>query len=737
MAHLSPYHYQGGQVQLKGLANVPQGPHVTAESFGAGGYRDLHDLGGAFQKTGGTILDIAKIKKKRIDEAATRDSDTELVKDYHEWEKQILSSRKGMSAKNLDTETEQWFEAQKQKYVERLQGNQQIDMFEKVFAMRKADAVAHMSTYSFKEVEKGEKLSRDAQNDGFINDSAVHGLLNDNRVERNRRLAHANIAANFRGYSAEVLEAEYSKFDRVLYKTMLSSAAARSPQAALEYLEKEGVKKVFLPAEQAEMRAGYLKIQVEAEQKTIINTGTAAAIETIRSGGSPSDVYLQLVREVGKDVADKVMAGYDRWAGYAKTEAEAADKADMEYRKARRERGDEVLTTSAKEAGRENADMSEKEIRDYAYANFPEKYAEIVLQAAEAERKAVKADKAAESVERDRNLDRELQESGYDATRMPSYPDLTTDEKNKWLERGRKNRELSGEKPTANITRYNELQRMTDGELIEAWDAPGELDAIIDQLGGVNSKWFGNLQARIDKYVNDGKNKTEKAAKADASKFLDTELNTIERDALQTLRNTGRTLSKEARDQYLNDVLQYADRNYEEEMKRHQVEKPDELPLEVRRRIHADALLTYAANGLLSKPVTRAEAWAQNADVSGHRILPQSLPMDYRQNYVGGDIRTIPAEGGPAFIAVGIGKSDAPPNVQTLANAGGGDIMRDLTTGIWMVVSDREAFWLPPDASYSRVLDAEVAREIATTPEQAAPSDPEHLYPFGRAGLSQ
>lgn len=433
------------------------------------------------------------------------------------------------------------------------------------------------------------------------------------------------------------------------------------------------------------------KEEAEKQEKSQIDQ----EISSMVSGGAEAaeNHYLSLVGNKGKKFADDVLAGYKSARGLSedvekslKAKAEAAEK----EREERRKRKEDADSSKASRAGRllakaESADLAD--IRDKLYANFPEKAAEMGIQAADAEMKGIQATRATAKVERELTLGAELKAAGNDATKMPSYGDLSPEEQKKYLDLGNALRAGTQAETKPNIRRYNELYRMSDDELLALWDK--DLDQIIKDMGGINSKWFGSLQSRVDGYYQGERTATIKSRseKAEAYKFIASELATIEREARQNLRSTGRSLSSEDTNHYLDSVLQYTDRRYDEEMRKAGVSKAEELDPTIRRQIQADAMLSVKSPGFFgrgSETITQAEIWTQgrSRETAGWAPVIGSYPPEVRDNYTGGKF----IKEGNVPIEVNPPEDTVPGNVISTATALRGYVRRNLFSGAYEVI---------------------------------------------------
>ena len=254
--------YDGGQVQARGLADVSRGPHATAESMGAGKARDLYNFGGAIGNVGSAMFEINRIKQKRIDETAVRDEMTSLNDQYNAWEKEQLSTRKGMAAANLDKDAEAWFKERRQEIESRLKGNRQADLFNPLFERTVAGTKNALSKYSFEQVAVGEKLSRDAQNKQFMRENQTKFLLSPEEQSENRKLIHANIRANLVGQSEDVIREAIRASDVDEVRGIIEAHAVVGPNQAVAYLDRDDVKAVLGPVEHKELRDKYANAAV-------------------------------------------------------------------------------------------------------------------------------------------------------------------------------------------------------------------------------------------------------------------------------------------------------------------------------------------------------------------------------------------------------------------------------------------------------------------------------------------
>ncbi|MCC8190516.1 MAG: hypothetical protein LIP77_07770, partial [Planctomycetes bacterium] len=270
--------YQGGQVKANGLADVPRGSYANADAFGAARYRDVRAFAQAVGNAGATVTEIAKVKQERIDRTTVRDAMTTLSNQYRDWEKTTLKERRGMAAADLDKEGEVWFQERRREIEATLKTRRQKDLFGPQFDAQAEGAKQALFRYSVQQVEAGEKLSRDVQNENFIEDSAARGLMDDARVAQNRALMHTNIEANFRGHHPDVIAAAKKKGDAALYSAMVEGHAARSLENALEYLKRDDVKEAFTTAAH---RALVEKLTLAKNKKDTDEKDGAAALDAI------------------------------------------------------------------------------------------------------------------------------------------------------------------------------------------------------------------------------------------------------------------------------------------------------------------------------------------------------------------------------------------------------------------------------------------------------------------------
>ena len=181
------------------------GPTATGDAFGASNARDLFEFGGAVGEFGRAVTHVADIKQERTDNTKVRDDMVAANRDYRAWKDEMMATRKGMAAKDLAEDGRKWWEERRKQIESGLQNNRQRDLFAPQFVNRMESSLETLDRYSFDEVQRGQQLSRDAQNEEFIRESESDGIVNDHLVEDNRQLAHLNIRANLQGQSDDVV----------------------------------------------------------------------------------------------------------------------------------------------------------------------------------------------------------------------------------------------------------------------------------------------------------------------------------------------------------------------------------------------------------------------------------------------------------------------------------------------------------------------------------------------------
>lgn len=262
------------------------GPTASAEAFGAGQARDLYNFGGGLAQLGRTVSHIADIKQERIDMQTVRDLDTDMAKRYLNAERQWMTDRKGKDAIGMVEDGRKWFEDEKKAAEEKLTNNRQRDLFAKQFSSRLEGSINALDRYEFQEVERGNKISRDAQNDLFFNEVIARGLGNDDILNKNRELAHLNIAANHKGEGEEAISLAMRDYDRKLYSRMLEEHAAKNLDNALAFLDRDDVKAAFSEGEIKKRRDALVGAKkttdLARDAKTVAESGLDAYDESLK-----------------------------------------------------------------------------------------------------------------------------------------------------------------------------------------------------------------------------------------------------------------------------------------------------------------------------------------------------------------------------------------------------------------------------------------------------------------------
>lgn len=716
--------------RLPGIPDVRVGvPRVTAEDFGAAKLRDVIDLSRAGQESGLEQMryahGYAKAEADQVYAVAYGEASKEQVQ---------LAQTKGNEATDVPERMQKAVQRIAEKHRGSIKTANGRAMFDRM--MMDVGREKDVWAYQHKLKEEGDAVAtgvmakNESESDGVIA-MAGQGAGVEHVIGGIQRIK-ANNAELYRGMPKEKIDLENRKSTMDVIEKSAARIAANptlGPQAAMDFLD-SGIEQEVAGGEVEkamfnEIRQAYQVKAVEAEQKAIVDAGTSRMIKAVRAGGDPSAIFEILVDEVGLETATKIIAGYEKYAGladkYAKRHEEAAkaeSEADKAARAEREKRGDEILTQSAREAGRAAGFLSLKEARDKAYAEFPDKYAEIMIKAAEAEQKAITAEQAAAAIDEEERLGAELKAAGYNALKMPSYPKFPPDKQKKWLDLGKSIREATAQKTKVDGKYYLEtmFDRSAD-ELAAIFADPKRREELAARLGGVTSQQYRDVAAKLK--ASGGGDGAKSGSKSDKIKSLDSILNNLKTEAEIVFADTGRfagtdAQTKAGRDDAMNRILSYGRHEFESAMKRHNVDDIDALPLDERNRIFSEALVTYEIDefGWNDPQYTRAEAWQQGLDTTANNVslIRNTLPKQYRDNLVeGGTVREIP----DGYIQVAIPLDSSPENVRAEAGRTGGRIMRDLASGWWLLVSPDGALEFPPDGENANPMDAKQAAVMA------------------------
>ena len=381
-------------ISVGGNVNVGV-PTVTAEDFGGGRARDLQNFGNSLQRAGGTVMDFGFRRERRKAEEDFLPAMQKL-----ESIKADLSRVTGRAAENtlaeLDRRTQEVLKESGGNLKSRWAREHFQELFDKQNYLNRKWAEGYAA-------EQGKAADANAFNgmqDKRLRDvEATPGFLSDKMKE-----SEAGIREMYAGQDEEFLTAKVAVANAALAEMGVTSLGQSSPAEALKMLAKPEVEAALGKIKTGTMRERYQKLQIDSEQAAEIDNGIKQAIQTVDAGGSRADIYLQLVGKVGKETADKVMAGVDRWAGYAEGERKAAEKSAQEIDQARRKalekeeeaqkeadeksekKKDESLKRFAGRAGRQLAQAGAMSMKVYedAYANWDEKYAKILVDAYDA-----------------------------------------------------------------------------------------------------------------------------------------------------------------------------------------------------------------------------------------------------------------------------------------------------------------------------------------------------------------
>ena len=523
----------------------------------------------------------------------------------------------------------------------------------------------------------------------------------------------------------------------------------RGPQAALDFLGTNVRQEVTdgsdgFAAQIRTLRGKYQGEQIKEEQKTIVNEFASKAITihqaAAAAGESPEKavqaLYAEMLRIPGIDLetAQKAMAAYnlfDEMGDEARTEAQqAADRERQERERAeqeREERDAEAAGRRGRELGRlDPSEMSEAEARRLAYEGFPEKAAKIMIEAFQEERKAMMADAIVKKVEREKALDVELEEAGYDAVRMKSWSTMDIDEKNRMLKRG-ENLKPKSKEDGFNPSRYLELvnpETTSEDDLLKMMSDPKQFNEIVNALDGPNSTYFKNVFSRIDP----AEKKKKKSSDGDKMTTIDSDLNILKRRLELSLAEAGLYQGsgindKKNREKAINAGVLYAKSLYDAEMLAAKVEDVKELPMSVRNRIMAQAALMVEIEekGTIwdgTKKMGAGETWMQGGNVADAYTIPESLNPEFRRNYRGGKVKMI----GEMFVAEDVPLNALPENARTAVKKDGPGVFRqNLENGIIEFIPNdpaKKKRYFSADGSSSQVEDEQVEDKQAAD-EQA------------------
>lgn len=344
------------------------------------------------------------------------------------------------------------------------------------------------------------------------------------------------------------------------------------------------------------------------------------------------------------------------------------------------------------------AGFSNEDIENRIRAIKPEMVKQAMAAAHDADQTR-KADITAAELQQKKRLEDEFNQAGGIATNMPSYAGMGIEERTAYLKKQEEYRKASSEPdPKPNLDRYLDLVKLSDEDLNTRWEDKAQRDADIAAMGGVKSEWAESQVKRVVGMSQTGKQ--GKKEKPPEMATLDSELNNIKRDIDLNIADTGREPSKEERKVIVNRVLNQYNDMLNDYMTEKGLKKVTQVPVDQRKRMRAECTLTYQVEtpgwlyGTNITLMTKAEADAAGKSTEGAGVVPQSLPLDLRQNYLGGTVRRLAqAHGDPVIANIDVPADKVPENVRIASENVGANsrIVRDMISGGFMVIGSKGA----------------------------------------------
>lgn len=259
------------------------GTMVNAEALGAGRNRDLMHFGEGVGQLGGAVTRIANIKQERVDRTKKMEEMTSVLKEYDAWEKNILETRKGMDAKDLDVEARKWFEERKKQALGRFDTHRQRDLFTPEFEQLMNSSAARFSRYAFDQVAEAERNARDNANTETARQAAGKFRYDDEALAKGLAGIHANIETNLQGQKPETVNLAKDEATRKYYTAIATGRAADAPESALAFLDRKEVQEAFTPAELKKLRDELQKAKTEADDSAVAKQNNLDAMEDAAS----------------------------------------------------------------------------------------------------------------------------------------------------------------------------------------------------------------------------------------------------------------------------------------------------------------------------------------------------------------------------------------------------------------------------------------------------------------------
>lgn len=713
-----------GRSRMPGTPNLKLGAGmVTPEDLGSREFNEYGKLAQAIGHAGQAQMGWAINKYNERAEAESRTALSSYMKEMGTLRTQILSTT-GSNAFNASKEMEEYSRAK----GEALSGTLTTPLAKEMFNRNREgfdrQNYSAATAHTLREQENYRNTSIQANNDALMNDSVVNagnGVVLAGNIQKIK----ANNAELYRGMPQEFIGMKNREMASLTAEKVAQAIAVDpqgGPQAALNFLN-SGI--------EAEIGDGDLKVKFDAlrikyktevgkvAEKQAVDAGTNAGLAVIDSGGKMRDVYREMIRVYGTEAANKIMSNLDKDQKYAGEEEKAASEAAKAAAKESKDKEGVALKEMARHMI--DAGFSPKEVEDRIREVAPA-MVETCAAAAKSRFESVKADKTSKELQHESQLDDEFNQAGGKVANMASFGQMTLEEKTAYLKKAEEYEKASSQPdPKPSLDTYLELGKLTDEELNTRWEGKAARDADITAMGGTKSEWSKRQIDRIDALAM-AKREARAAAKSasakpDEWKQLDTELNNIKRDINLNLADTGRNVSDDERKIITDRVLNDYNDKLNAYMASKDLSKQTQIPPEQLKRMRAESLLTYQVTvpGWIwdgAAQMTQAEAAAAGISTENAGIVPTSMPVDLRKNYLGGTVKRIPlAHQDPLIADTGIPVDKAPENVRYAYQTVGANprIIRDMISGGFLVIGSDRVLDLDSDGQNPVALEQKIA----------------------------
>lgn len=694
-----------GNIPFPNMPNVRVGNYASEEHFGGNQARQNQQLARAVGGAGDAVFNEALTRQKRHNESVATDLNNQMRIDFEEAKKTLFAA-KGRDAKNTPEQVERWFDDFRTKHQGAIENRAQEEMFggslqayrtnalTKAVQYRDEQELAYQEQTSLTQIEVAEREAADV----VVGEGGIEAVLGKPGIGSSYiTIIEHDTDKLTEGMPEETRKLARQDAVRKFHTRNLNALQATNPGKALEYLQDERVKDALGPAVVAVLKKKSQLAALSDAEKEIIDRYAQEGLRRVEAGEDASEVYRSMLMDpnISGEHADKAFARVNRMtelehreearreSSLAKEEKAADKKAIREQRAALRD------NVAGKIAGGESIeDLEVKILSDPDLAEEVRKSAADLFRAADRQQKSRKVN---EDLGRDAALDAELKEAGFYAPDMKSFNELSTEEQNKWLERGNARVAKAKTKTDPNLSLYLNLNAMTDEDLVTRWGDEDVRDADLSALGGFDSQWGKEQLKRVTDMQAGGGGK--KSGKSPEMAQLDGELNTMARDIRLNIADTGASLSKDAKELHVDRTLNDYNKKLTSYMEEKGLEKVTQVPIKERERMQGEALITYYTQDHNSAwynpfswlrtgdPMTAAEARAKGVSISGKPIVPGSLSIRMRDNYIGGDVFSR----NDRFINEHIPLSQVPEEVRKIAMETSGWVSRDLDSGRYII----------------------------------------------------